>query len=34
VIRQPGISLNWLALASAVAAFVGQGILFLVTRWQ
>jgi len=33
VIRQPREPLNWLTFGCAVAAFVGQAGLFLITRW-
>jgi hypothetical protein len=33
LVRQPRAPLNWLTLGCAIAALVGQGFLFLVTRW-
>lgn len=33
LLRQPRMPLNWLALACAVAVFLGQGVLFAVSRW-
>jgi hypothetical protein len=33
LVRQPRVPLNWLTLGCAIAAFVGQGLLFLITRW-
>jgi hypothetical protein len=34
LVRQPAVPLNWLTLGCAIAAFVGQGLLFLITRWM
>jgi len=31
--RQPREPVSWLILGCAIAAFVGQGILFAITRW-
>jgi hypothetical protein len=31
--RQPRVPLNWLIFGCAVAAFVGQGALFAITKW-
>ena len=31
--RQPRVPLDWLVLGCAIAAFLGQGVLFTVTRW-
>lgn len=31
--RQPRVPLNWLTLGCAIAALLGQGLLFLITRW-
>ena len=33
VVRQPRVPLNWLILGCAVAALLGQVILFAITRW-
>ena len=33
LIRQPKAPANWLTLVCAVAAFLGQGLLFAVTKW-
>ena len=33
IIRQPREPMNWLTVVCAVAAFLGQGFLFAVTRW-
>jgi hypothetical protein len=33
LLRQPRVALNWLILACAVAALVGQDILFAVNQW-
>jgi len=33
LVRQPRAPLNWLTLGFAIAAFFGQGLLFLITRW-
>ena len=32
-VRQPRVPLNWLTLGCAIAALVGQGALFLVSKW-
>jgi hypothetical protein len=32
-VRQPRVLSNWVTLACATAALVGQGLLFLMTRW-
>jgi hypothetical protein len=32
--RQPKVRLNWVMLAGAVAVLVGQGFVFLMTRWM
>jgi len=34
LVRQPRVRLNWLTLGCAIAAFFGQGFLFLITRWM
>ncbi|HLX23586.1 MAG TPA: hypothetical protein VKR38_09600 [Usitatibacter sp.] len=34
LVRQPRVSLNWLTLGCAIAACVGQAILFTVTKWM
>jgi membrane protein DedA with SNARE-associated domain len=31
--RQPRVPLNWLIFVCAIAAFVGQGVLFTITKW-
>jgi len=31
--RQPRVSLNWLLFGCAIAALVGQGVLFLISKW-
>jgi hypothetical protein len=33
LVRQPRAPLNWLVLGCAIAALLGQAILFTVTRW-
>ena len=33
LVRQPRVPLNWLILGCAIAALLGQVILFTVTRW-
>jgi hypothetical protein len=33
LVRQPRVPLNWLTLACAIAALIGQGLLFLITAW-
>jgi hypothetical protein len=33
LILQPRVPLNWLTLGCAIAAFFGQALLFLITRW-
>lgn len=33
LVRQPRVRLNWLALGCSIAAFFGQGFLFLITKW-
>jgi hypothetical protein len=33
LVRQPRVSLNWLTLGCAIAALLGQGLLFLISRW-
>ena len=33
LVRQPRVPLNWITLGCAIAAFFGQGLLFLITRW-
>ena len=33
LVRQPRVLLNWLTLGCAIAAVVGQGALFLVSKW-
>ena len=33
LVRQPRMPLNWLIFVSAIAALLGQAILFTVTRW-
>jgi hypothetical protein len=34
LVRQPRVPWNWITLGCAIAAFFGQGFLFLVTRWM
>ena len=31
--RQPRVPLNWLLLGCTIAAFVGQCVLFRITKW-
>ncbi len=31
--RQPRVPLNWLIFGCTIAAFVGQGVLFTITKW-
>ena len=33
LVRQPSVSLNWIAFGCATAALFGQVLLFLITRW-
>jgi hypothetical protein len=33
LIRQPRLPLNWITLGCAIAAVVGQGLLFLISKW-
>lgn len=33
LVRQPRVPLNWLVLGCAIAALLGQVILFTITRW-
>jgi amino acid permease len=33
LLRQPRVPLNWLIFGCAIAAFVGQGVLFTITKW-
>ena len=33
LVRQPRVPLNWLTLGCAIAALLGQGLLFLTSRW-
>jgi len=33
LVRQPRVPLNWLIFGCAIAALVGQEILFAITRW-
>jgi hypothetical protein len=33
LVRQPRVPMNWLTLGCAIAALLGQGLLFLITRW-
>ena len=33
LVRQPRVPLNWLTLGCAIAALLGQGLLFLISRW-
>ena len=33
IVRQPRVSLNWIAFGCATAALFGQAFLFLITRW-
>lgn len=33
LVRQPRVPLNWLTLGCAIAALLGQGLLFLITTW-
>lgn len=33
LIRQPRVPLNWITLGCAIAAVVGQGLLFLISKW-
>ena len=33
LVRQPRALLNWLTFGCAIAAFLGQAILFTITRW-
>ena len=33
LVRQPRVPLNWLIFGCAIAALVGQVILFTITRW-
>jgi amino acid permease len=33
LVRQPKVPLNWLTLGCAIAALLGQGLLFVITRW-
>ena len=34
LLKQPRMSLNWLTLGCAIAALVGQMVLFTINRWQ
>ena len=34
LVRRPRAAWNWLALGLAIAAFFGQGCLFLASRWM
>ena len=33
LVRQPRVPLNWLTLGFAIAALLGQGLLFIISRW-
>jgi hypothetical protein len=33
LVRQPRVYPNWLTLGCAIAAFIGEGVLFAATRW-
>lgn len=33
VVRRPQTPLNWMVLGCAIAALLGEGILFIVTKW-
>ena len=33
LVRRPRLPLNWLLLGCAIAALLGQWILFMITRW-
>jgi hypothetical protein len=32
--RQPRVRLDWLTFGCAIAALLGQGLLFFITRWM
>lgn len=34
LLQQPRVPLNWITLGCAIAAFFGQGFLFLITKWM
>jgi hypothetical protein len=34
LVRQPRVQLNWLTLGCAIAALIGQTILFGISRWM
>ena len=34
IVQQPRVTLNWLTLGFAIAAFFGQALVFLITRWM
>ena len=34
LVRQPRVQLNWLTLGCAIAALIGQIILFGISRWM
>jgi hypothetical protein len=34
LVRQPRVQLNWLTLGCAIAALIGQTILFDISRWM
>jgi len=33
LVRQPRVPPNWLTLGCAIAALLGQGLLFLISKW-
>lgn len=33
LVRQPGVPLNWLIFGCAIAALLGQVLLFTISRW-
>jgi len=33
LVRQPRIPLNWLIFGCAIAALLGQALLFMISRW-
>jgi hypothetical protein len=34
LVREPRLPVNWLTLGCAIAAFVGQGVVFLIPGWM
>jgi hypothetical protein len=34
LVRKPRVPLDWLILGCAIAALLGQGLLFFITRWM